>query len=105
MKKYKDFKEYMDDNYYDDIARRLGSYIVTHKDSFENDEFYKITWIEQYDITYTVCGVTFKDLGNDNIEIRTSIEAQVPFSGYTKYGPVPFRIQLQKHQRSQVPNR
>lgn len=87
MKKYKDFKEYMDDNYYDDIARRLGSYIVTHKDSFENDKFYKITWIEQYDITYTVCGVTFKDLGNDNIEIRTSIEAQVPFSGYTKYGP------------------
>lgn len=86
-KNYKNFNEYVEDNYYDAFARRLGSYIVAHKDSFENEQFYKISWIEQDDITYKVCGTTFKDLGDNNIEIRTTIEAQVPFQGYTKYGP------------------
>ena len=63
--KYEDFKEYMEDNYFDDIKNRLGSFIVKNKDSFENDDFYKITWIEQDEIEYTVSGVTFKDLGDD----------------------------------------
>lgn len=73
--KYKDFKEYMEDNYFDDIKNRLGSFIVKNKDSFENDDFYKITWIEQDEIEYTVSGVTFKDLGDDWIEIRTTVDA------------------------------
>lgn len=85
-RKYKDFNEYMEENYYDDIVKRLGSYIVSNKASFENDEFHKITWIDQDEITYTVCGTTFKDLGDDYIEIRTSVDADVRFSGYTKYG-------------------
>lgn len=85
-RKYKDFNEYMEENYYDDIVKRLGSYIVSNKDSFENDEFHKITWIDQDEITYTVSGTTFKDLGDDYIEIRTSVDADVRFSGYTKYG-------------------
>ena len=85
-RKYKDFNEYMEENYYDDIVKRLGSYIVSNKDSFENDEFHKITWIDQDEITYTVSGTTFKDLGDGYIEIRTSVDADVRFSGYTKYG-------------------
>ena len=85
-RKYKDFKDYMENNYYDAIASRLGSYIVAHKDSFENDEFHTITWIEQDEIIYKVCGVTFKSLGDNKIEIRTSVEAQVPFDGLTRYG-------------------
>ena len=84
--KYKDFKEYMEDNYFDDIKNRLGSFIVKNKDSFENDDFYKITWIEQDEIEYTVSGVTFKDLGDDWIEIRTTVDADVHFQGYTRGG-------------------
>ena len=84
--KYKDFKEYMEDNYFGDIKNRLGSFIVKNKDAFENDDFYKITWIEQDEIEYTVSGVTFKDLGDDWIEIRTTVDADVHFQGYTRGG-------------------
>lgn len=84
--KYKDFKEYMEDNYFDDIKNRLGSFIVKNKDAFENDDFYNITWIEQDEIEYTVSGVTFKDLGDDWIEIRTTVDADVHFQGYTRGG-------------------
>lgn len=76
----------MENNYYETIAKNLGAYIVAHKDSFENDEFHTITWIEQDEIIYKVCGVTFKSLGGNKIEIRTSVEAQVPFNGLTRYG-------------------
>lgn len=85
-KKYKDFNEYMEENYYDDIVKWLGAYIICNRDSFENDEFHKITWIDQDEITYTISGTTFKDLGDGYIEIRTSVDADVRFSGYTKYG-------------------
>ena len=84
--KYKDFKEYMEDIYFDDIKKWLGSFIVKNKDAFENDDFYKITWIEQDEIEYTVSGVTFKDLGDDWIEIRTTVDADVHFQGYTRGG-------------------
>lgn len=87
MRKYKDFKEYMEDNYFDDIVKNLGSFIIKNKDSFENNEFYKISWIEQNEISYTVRGATFKDLDDDWIEIRTTVDADVHFNGYTKGGP------------------
>ena len=77
----------MIDNYGNLIATKLGSYIFSHKDSFENEEFYKISWIEEEDIDYSVIGTTFRDLQDDYIEIRTTVEAQVQFSGYSKYGP------------------
>lgn len=85
-KKYKDFNEYMQDNYYNAIAKRLGSFIVQNKDAFENDAFYRISWIDPEEINYTVSGTTFKDLGDGRIEIRTTVDADVPFSGYTRGG-------------------
>ena len=85
-REYKDFKEYMEYNYYDDIKRRLDPYIVSKKDSFENEDFYEITWIDMNEISYTVCGVTFKETDDGYLEIRTSVDAEVPFSGKTRYG-------------------
>lgn len=34
----------------------------------------------------SVCGVTFKDLGNNWIEIRTSVDVDISFNGKIKYG-------------------
>ncbi len=79
MRKYKDFKEYMEDNYLDEMLKRLESYIVGHKSDFEDDDFYEIRWV--YVIGGSVCGVTFKDLGDNWLEIRTSVDVDVEFSG------------------------
>ena len=85
MAKYKDFKEYMEDNFLEVIMKRLEPYIISHKDAFEDDDYYSISWVELIDAT--VCGVTFKDIGDDWLEIRTSVDATVDISGKTKYGP------------------
>lgn len=84
MKKYKDFKEYMEDHYLDEIMEAISPIVIRRKDSFEDEEFYEIKWVELSDAT--VCGVTFKDLGNDWLEIRTSVDAVVEISGRTRYG-------------------
>ena len=41
MGKYADFKEYMEDVYYDDIFNKVKGYVASKKDSFESDEIYK----------------------------------------------------------------
>ena len=84
MRKYKDFKEYMEDNYLDVIMERIEPYVVGHKSFFEDEDFYQIDWVELSDAS--VCGVTFKDLGNNWLEIRTSVDATVDITGRTKYG-------------------
>lgn len=85
MKKYKDFKEYMEDHYLDEIMDAVKPVVIRNKDSFENDEFYEIKWVELSDVS--VSGVTFKDLGSNWLEIRTSIDAVIEISGKTRYGP------------------
>ena len=82
--KYKNFKEYMEDNYLDVIMQRIEPYIVGHKSIFEDEDFYQIDWVELTDAT--VCGVTFKDLRENWLEIRTSVDATVDITGRTKYG-------------------
>ena len=84
MRKYKDFKEYMEDNYLDVIMERIEPYVVGHKSFFEDEDFYQIDWVELSDAS--VCGVTFKDLGDNWLEIRTSVDATVDITGRTKYG-------------------
>lgn len=84
MRTYKDFKEYMEDNYLDIIMDRLGSYVIKSKDMFENDEVYEVKWVKLSDAR--VCGVTFKDMGNNWIEIRISIDGEIEIKARTRYG-------------------
>lgn len=74
MKKYKDFKEYMEDHYLDEIMEVISLVVIRHKDRFEDEDFYEIKWAELSDAI--ICGVTFRDLGNDWLEIRRIIGAQ-----------------------------
>lgn len=83
MGKYKDFKEYMQDNFYNDIFANLEPFIVTQKDSFESDEIYRVKWVDLDNIN--VCGVTFKEIDGRFLEIRTSVDAEVIVFGKAKY--------------------
>ena len=62
MKKYNDFKEYMEDVYYDEIFNKNKGLVYAHKDSFESDTVYSVSYAEPYDIH--VSGVTFKEQDN-----------------------------------------
>lgn len=84
MKKYANFKDFMCDNYYNEIWDALSPYVIRQKSSFESDQIYDINYAELSDLK--VSGVTFKDLGNDRLEIRTSIDAVVEVRGKTRYG-------------------
>lgn len=84
MKKYRDFKEYMEDHYLDEMMKAINPIVIRNKDSFESDEFYEVKWVE---LSYaSVSGVTFKDMGNNWLEIRTSVDAVIEVSGRTRYG-------------------
>lgn len=90
MEKYKDFKEYMENNFYDEIFNRLKPFIAGQKDSFESDEIYKVKWVEVDDIH--VSGVTFKEMEDGFLEIRTSIDADVDVEGKARYGYDHFAV-------------
>lgn len=84
MRKYKNFKEYMEDNFYDEILNCLKKYVVREKDSFENEVIYKVTWIEVAD--FHVSGVSFKELDNRKLEIRTTVDAEIEITGKGRSG-------------------
>lgn len=84
MKKYNDFKEYMEDVYYDEIFNRVNGLVIAHKDSFESDTVYSVSYAEADDIH--VSGVTFKEKDDGLLEIRVSVDADICVKGKTKYG-------------------
>ncbi len=84
MKKYNDFKEYMEDVYYDEIFNKIKGLVYAHKDSFESDTVYSVSYAEPYDIH--VSGVTFKEQDNGLLEIRVSVDADISVKGKTQYG-------------------
>ena len=84
MKKYNNFKEYMEDVYYDKIFNKIKGLVCAHKDSFESDTVYSVSYAEPYDIH--VSGVTFKEQDNGLLEIRVSVDADISVKGNTKYG-------------------
>lgn len=84
MKKYNNFKEYMEDVYYDEIFNKIKGLTYAHKDSFESDTVYSVSYAEPYDIH--VSGVTFKEQDNGLLEIRVSVDADISVKGKTKYG-------------------
>lgn len=84
MKKYKDFKHYMEENFYDDIFNRLKSYIAARKDSFESNVIYDISRVTLD--SFTVSGVTFDERVDNYLEIRTTVDAEIEINGKTKYG-------------------
>lgn len=79
MKKYNNFREYMEDVYYDEIFNKIKDLVYEEKDSFESYTIYSVLEVELCDIH--ISGVTFKDLGNDNIEIRTLVDANIAVTG------------------------
>ena len=83
MKKYKDFKEYVEDVYYDEIFYKLKGLVWSQKDSFENENFTYVSKVDLYDIR--VCGVTFKELDTGLLEIRVSVDAEIGVQGKTRY--------------------
>ena len=84
MKKYNNFKEYMEDVYYDEIFNRIKGLVYTQKDSFESDTVYSVSYAEPYDIH--VSGVTFKEQDDGLLEIRVSVDADISVKGKTRYG-------------------
>ena len=84
MAKYKDFKEYMEENFYDEIFNRVKSFSAGRRDSFESDEIYNVKWVELDEIH--VSGVTFKELEDGFLEIRTSVDADFDVEGKAQYG-------------------
>lgn len=90
MGKYRDFKEYMEDSFYDDIFNSLKPFIVAQRDSFESDEIQRVKWVEIEDIH--VCGVTFKDIDGCFLEIRTSVDADIDVDGKARYGYDHFAV-------------
>lgn len=84
MKKYNNFKEYMEDVYYDEIFNKIKGLVYAHKDSFESDTVYSVSYAELDDIH--VSGVTFKEQDNGLLEIRVSVDADISVKGKTKYG-------------------
>ena len=84
MKKYTNVEEYIEDHYLDDIIKCIKPLVIRDKDSFENSRFTTISTARLEDAHVT--GVTFKDLGNNWLEIRTSINADIEIKGNTRYG-------------------
>ncbi len=87
MKKYNNFKEYMEymeDMYYDEIFNKIKGLVYAQKDSFENDTVYSVSYVEPYDIH--VSGITFKEQENGFLEIRVSVDADISVKGKTRYG-------------------
>lgn len=84
LKKYNNFSEYMEDNYYDEIFNKLKGYIASKRDSFESDEMYAISWVNLEDIG--VSGVTFDEGEDNHLVIRTTIDAEIEVKGKTRYG-------------------
>lgn len=84
MKKYNNFKEYMKDVYYNEIFNRVKDLVIAHKDSFESDTVYSVSYAEPDDIN--VSGVTFKEQDDGLLEIRVSVDADIAVKGKTRYG-------------------
>jgi len=79
LKKYRDFKEYMQENYYDELYKSVDKILPAYKESFEDDEITYVKWVSLQDIH--VEGVTFKDSPAGELEIRVSVDADVEVQG------------------------
>ena len=85
-KKYKDFREYMQQNYYNEIFQSVEKFAYANKGSlnFESGHIYEVTYQKLDSIR--VMGVTFKEAENEMLEIRVSVDAEFEIYGNTKYG-------------------
>lgn len=90
MKKYMDFKEYIGDNFYNEIYKNLKPFIIRQRDTFENDELWKVSWVDIDDLR--VSGVTFKEIQGDDLEIRASVDANIDVQGKTRSGHEQFAV-------------
>lgn len=74
----------MEDVYYDEIFNRIKGLVIAHKDSFESDTVYSVSYAELDNIH--VSGVTFKEQDDGFLEIRVSVDADIAVKGKTRYG-------------------
>ena len=79
MGKYRDFKQYMQENYYNEIFEAVKGCVCHKKDTFEDDEITYVKWVELTD--FHVEGVTFKEISDDELEIRVTADAEVEVEG------------------------
>ncbi len=85
-KKYKDFGEYMQQNYYNEIFQSVEKFAYINKNrlNFENGHIDEVTYHKLESIG--VSGVTFKESEEGMLEIRVSIDAEFEIYGNTRYG-------------------
>ena len=79
MSKYSNFREYLHDVYGQEISELLVEYANEYPDRVGLGAYYDIKDLEIIDLHVT--GATFKALGGDRLEIRTTVRADVEFSG------------------------
>lgn len=79
--KYTSFSSYLEDVYYNQIFDRIKFYIINNRDRM-NLSTYSVpdpSYAELSD--FHVMSVTFRELDNDQIEFRASIQAEIEISG------------------------
>ena len=84
MKQYNDFKEYMEEKYYNELYDCVKRYVCRNKDSYEDEKILRVRWADLEEIS--VSGVSFKEIKNDELEIRVTIDATVDVEGKARYG-------------------
>lgn len=80
-RKYTSFSSYLEDVYYNQIFDRIKFYIINNKDRM-NLSTYSVPYPSYAELSdFHVMGVTFRELDNDQIEFRASIQAEIEISG------------------------
>lgn len=83
-KKYNDFKEYMQNEFYNEISQEITNFIAGREREFESSEIYNVKSLELASIH--VSGVTFKEATDNEIEIRTTVDAEIGIVGCGRSG-------------------
>lgn len=93
-KKYRDFGEYMQQNYRNEISQSVERFAFSNRDKLDlkSGHIYKVIYLRVGDIR--VAGVTFKEAGDGLLEIRVSVDAEVKAIGDTRYGKNPVSTHL-----------
>lgn len=81
-KRYRNFAEYLQDNYYNQIFDKIKSYAIQNRKNMRFASYMVLdaSYIELEDIN--VRGVTFHGDSNHNISFRVSVEASITLKGF-----------------------
>lgn len=88
--KYENFKEYMEDNFYNEIFDGVKAIAEEQQDSFETSDVFDVKNVVIDEIH--VSGVTFKELDKGFIEMRTTVDVDAEVEGKGNYGFDTFEV-------------